>query len=991
SRGVWVNESDGVTPLLGEVWPGRTVFPDFTGDECERWWVEECRRFQQEVPFDGLWIDMNEVASFVYGSTKGCSQNELNYPPYTPQVVDRLLFSKTLCMDAAQAWGRHYDVHNLYGYAMTLASQRAIKTLFPGKCSFLLAGSGKFVGHWLGDNAATWEQLRWAISGMLEFGLFGIPYIGADICGFFEDVTEELCRRWMQVGAFYPFSRNHNTEKCTAQDPAVFGADSLLAASSRHYLRLRYWLLPHHYSLFHRAHTRGDTVARPLLHEFYAEEATWDVDKQFLWGPELLITPVLEPGVEVIQAYFPNATWYELESGAAAGWRGQWAELHLPPDRLGLHVRGGHVVPTQEPATTTAASRRNPLGLIVALDENGEAAGELFWDDGESTGTVSSKSYIFYEFRVSNNVLTLTATHNNYSDPHALRFEEIRVLGLPQEQLEVTVTEGGATLSSAHNVTYSPAHKLAVIAGLRLALGGSYALSWRLGTRQSERFDCHLGLGAAPDTCRRLGCTWSETTSEQGMPYCYYSSPDNGYVVSEVTATSWGVVANLTLDGSRSGSGQRATEPIGTLRLAVRQHTDRLLQLKIYDYANKLYEVPVQLNLPASPTSTAQSRLYDVTVLRKPFGVQVRRRSSGTVIWDSQLPTFTFSDMFLQISTHLPSANLYGFGESEHPAFRRDLCWHTWGMFARDQPPGYKLNSYGVQPFYMGLEEDGNAHGVLLLNSNAMDVTFQPTPALTFRTTGGILDFYLVLGPTPELVVQEYTQLVGRPVMPPYWALGFQLCRYGYENDTEIATLVEDMKAARIPYDIQYADIDYMERQLDFTLSPHFSGLPALVDKLHAEGMRFVLILDPAISANETDYPAFSRGLAQDVFIKWPQSDDIIFAKVWPDFPNIVVNNSLDWDTQVELYRAYVAFPDFFRNSTIEWWAREITEVYNNPYNASRSLKFDGIWIDMNEPSNFVNGAVGGCRNQELNFPPYIPLKSRGRLGSQIQKLGSQF
>ncbi|OPJ76677.1 hypothetical protein AV530_017777 [Patagioenas fasciata monilis] len=174
--------------------------------------------------------------------------------------------------------------------------------------------------------------------------------------------------------------------------------------------------------------------------------------------------------------------------------------------------------------------------------------------------------------------------------------------------------------------------------------------------------------------------------------------------------------------------------------------------------------------------------------------------------------------------------------------------------------------------------------------------------------------------------------------------------------------------------DIQYADIDYMERQLDFTLSPHFAGLPALVNKIREEGMRFILILDPAISANETDYLAFTRALEKDVFIKWPNTDDIIYAKVWPDLPNVIVNDSLDWDTQVEIYRAYTAFPDFFRNSTTEWWTREIAEVYDNPRNASQSLKFDGIWIDMNEPSSFVNGAVGGCRNQELNFPPYVPL-----------------
>ncbi|KFP40418.1 Maltase-glucoamylase, intestinal, partial [Chlamydotis macqueenii] len=452
-----------------------------------------------------------------------------------------------------------------------------------------------------------------------------------------------------------------------------------------------------------------------------------------------------------------------------------------------------------------------------------------------------------------------------------------------------------------------------------------------------------------------------EDTSGLNVPYCHYASPDNFYSASAVRYTSTGVTADLACNKSNLEVYEKAAAPIGTLRLEVKYHSDHLLQFKIYDYANKRYEVPVPLNLPAAPESAVESRLYDVTVQNKPFGVQVRRRSTGTVLWDSQLPTFTFSDAFLQISTRLPSQYVYGFGETEHTAFRRDMNWNTWGMFARDQPPGYKLNTYGFQPFYMALEEDGNAHGVLLLNSNAMDVTFQPTPALTYRTVGGILDFYVVLGPTPELVVQEYTALVGRPVMPPYWALGFQLCRYGYENDTEVAQLVEDMKAAEIPYDVQYTDIDYMERQLDFTLSPRFAGLPALINKIREEGMRFILILDPAISGNETDYLAFTRGLEKDVFIKWPDSDDIVYAK---------------------LYRAYTALPDFFRNSTAEWWAREIAEVYDNPRDPAKSLKFDGLWIDMNEPASFVNGAVGGCRNQELNFPLYIP-----QLGSRWEGL----
>ncbi|KFO03551.1 Maltase-glucoamylase, intestinal, partial [Balearica regulorum gibbericeps] len=440
-------------------------------------------------------------------------------------------------------------------------------------------------------------------------------------------------------------------------------------------------------------------------------------------------------------------------------------------------------------------------------------------------------------------------------------------------------------------------------------------------------------------------------TSNSDVPPCYYSS-DNAYSIDNVEYTSSGLSANLTLNSAQTRANDNFTAPISTLRLEVKYHLNNMLQFKIYDYKNARYEVPVPLNLPSSPTSTDKERLYEVSVQKKPFGIQIRRKSTGTVIWDSQLPTFTFSDMFIQISTRLASQYIYGFGETEHTTFRRDMNWHTWGIFTRDQPPTYKMNSYGYQPFYMALEQDANAHGVLLLNSNAMDVTFQPTPALTYRTIGGILDFYMVLGPTPELVVQEYTALIGRPVMPPYWSLGFQLCRYGYRNDSEIAQLVEDMKKANIPQDVQYVDIDHMERQLDFTIGARFAGLPALIDKIKKDGMRFIIILDPTISGNETNYPTFSRGVQDDVFIKWPNTNDIIYSK---------------------LYGAHAAFPDFFRNSTVEWWKREILEFYNNPTDASKSIKFDGLWIDMNEPATFLNGAIGGCRNDLLNMPPYIP------------------
>uniref|UniRef100_G1SKM6 Sucrase-isomaltase, intestinal n=1 Tax=Oryctolagus cuniculus TaxID=9986 RepID=G1SKM6_RABIT len=974
AQNVWVNESDGTTPIVGEVWPGDTVYPDFTSPNCIEWWANECNIFHQEVNYDGLWIDMNEVSSFVQGSNKGCNDNTLNYPPYIPDIVDKLMYSKTLCMDSVQYWGKQYDVHSLYGYSMAIATERAVERVFPNKRSFILtrstfAGSGRHAAHWLGDNTATWEQMEWSITGMLEFGLFGMPLVGADICGFQAETTEELCRRWMQLGAFYPFSRNHNADGFEHQDPAFFGQDSLLVKSSRHYLNIRYTLLPFLYTLFYKAHAFGETVARPVLHEFYEDTNSWVEDREFLWGPALLITPVLTQGAETVSAYIPDAVWYDYETGAKRPWRKQRVEMSLPADKIGLHLRGGYIIPIQQPAVTTTASRMNPLGLIIALNDDNTAVGDFFWDDGETKDTVQNDNYILYTFAVSNNNLNITCTHELYSEGTTLAFQTIKILGVTETVTQVTVAENNQSMSTHSNFTYDPSNQVLLIENLNFNLGRNFRVQWDQTFLESEKITCYPDADiATQEKCTQRGCIWDTNTVNPRAPECYFPKTDNPYSVSSTQYSPTGITADLQLNPTRTRI-TLPSEPITNLRVEVKYHKNDMVQFKIFDPQNKRYEVPVPLDIPATPTSTQENRLYDVEIKENPFGIQIRRRSTGKVIWDSCLPGFAFNDQFIQISTRLPSEYIYGFGEAEHTAFKRDLNWHTWGMFTRDQPPGYKLNSYGFHPYYMALEDEGNAHGVLLLNSNAMDVTFMPTPALTYRVIGGILDFYMFLGPTPEVATQQYHEVIGHPVMPPYWSLGFQLCRYGYRNTSEIIELYEGMVAADIPYDVQYTDIDYMERQLDFTIDENFRELPQFVDRIRGEGMRYIIILDPAISGNETrPYPAFDRGEAKDVFVKWPNTSDICWAKVWPDLPNITIDESLTEDEAVNASRAHAAFPDFFRNSTAEWWTREILDFYNN------YMKFDGLWIDMNEPSSFVNGTTTNvCRNTELNYPPYFP------------------
>ena len=94
----------------------------------------------------------------------------------------------------------------------------------------------------------------------------------------------------------------------------------------------------------------------------------------------------------------------------------------------------------------------------------------------------------------------------------------------------------------------------------------------------------------------------------------------------------------------------------------------------------------------------------------------------------------------------------------------------------------------------------GSPFNTLIFGYFLLDVDLQPNSAVTFRTTGGILDFYVFTGPTPDLVVQQYTDVIGKPYLPPYWSLGFHLCRWGYNSTPQLQAVIKRMRDAQFPY-----------------------------------------------------------------------------------------------------------------------------------------------------------------------------------------------
>lgn len=220
---------------------------------------------------------------------------------------------------------------------------------------------------------------------MLEFNLFGIPLVGSEICGFNDEATEELCTRWSQLGAFYPFSRNHNTyDAKTEQDPAAWSPNA--TAIIRDALRLRYGLLPYLYTLLYHAHVNGSAVARPLFYEYPSDDKTANIGDQFLWGSGLMVAPILDQGQTKRLVYFPEGRWYDLVryTEVPLGDYGRALNIDMPINTVGLYIRGGCILPWQSPAVTTVESRRNDFALLVAFDEGSKASGSLYWDDGET-------------------------------------------------------------------------------------------------------------------------------------------------------------------------------------------------------------------------------------------------------------------------------------------------------------------------------------------------------------------------------------------------------------------------------------------------------------------------------------------------------------------------------------------------------------------------------------------------------------------------------
>lgn len=280
-----------------------------------------------------------------------------------------------------------------------------------------------------------------------------------------------------------------------------------------------------------------------------------------------------------------------------------------------------------------------------------------------------------------------------------------------------------------------------------------------------------------------------------------------------------------------------------------------------------------------------------------------------------------------------PGEHFYGFGEKTGPLDKRGTAMTFWNTDAY-QPMygGYPADAdplYQSIPFFLGLR-DSTAYGVFLDDTHRLrfDMASQDPARYTLASAGETLDHYLIAGPAMRDVLERYTRLTGRMPLPPRWSLGYHQSRWGYYPDSQVLSIAGELRSRDMPADGMWLDIQHMDGFRSFTWDQ--TGFPApksLVSSLTQLGFKTISIVDPGIKVDPA-WNVYTSALSQSRFVT--ESGAPYVGKVWP---------------------GDASFPDFSDPAVRSWWGTLL------PGELDQGVQ--GLWIDMNEPSNFVTGTGG--------------------------------
>lgn len=368
SKDIFIKYPDG-HPYTAEVWPGWCNFPDFTSERGRSWWEDKVK-FLAGTGVDGIWNDMNEIASW----------------------GNKMPFNVLFDYDGAGA--TTIGAHNVYALEMARASYEGAKKSFKERPFILTragyAGLQRYTAIWTGDNRAEDDHMIAGVRLLNSLGLSGVAFTGMDIGGFTGNPSIPLYARWIQIGAFTPYYRGHTAVNTKSAEPWTFGEE--VTEIARNFIGLRYRLLPYIYSGFYSATQDGLPVMRSLAIDYSFDDKIYDTryQNEYLFGPDILVMP-FESKQQFGEAYFPEGIWYDLYTGAVQKGN-QEKVLKLAYNKLPVFVKGSSIIPMQSLIQSTAQLPKDTLILNIYKGKTDNQY-TYYEDDGKSYGYQSGDYY----------------------------------------------------------------------------------------------------------------------------------------------------------------------------------------------------------------------------------------------------------------------------------------------------------------------------------------------------------------------------------------------------------------------------------------------------------------------------------------------------------------------------------------------------------------------------------------------------------------------
>jgi lysosomal alpha-glucosidase len=393
-------------PLRHIVWPGICVFPDWFNPNTTIFWKMGLKELNSIINFDGIWHDMNEPGTLWSTAPIGAGEvNFTNIPenniyeniPYIPGNGFSDLNTHSISVNAKNFGEDQFmTIYNTKSMTSFLQAKSTFEHfLSKKKRPFILSranvlGSNRYSFHWLGDNDSSLNSMKMSVSGIMNYQMFGYSMVGSDICGFNNDSNDQLCSRWHVLGAFYPFSRNHNSIDAKDQEPFAIG--SLTLSSAKKALSIRYSLIRYMYTKLFLISLNGGSFFKPLFFEFYDDMRTYEnIENKFMFGDAFIYYPVYSENEDDIDAYIPNSNWNSfpsLDNLITYNPKSKGTDIKLSGkfDIIHLYLRGGYIIPKQETnfpvVLSTNQLRRIGTELIINPDQFFNSEGDIIFDDG---------------------------------------------------------------------------------------------------------------------------------------------------------------------------------------------------------------------------------------------------------------------------------------------------------------------------------------------------------------------------------------------------------------------------------------------------------------------------------------------------------------------------------------------------------------------------------------------------------------------------------